>query len=692
MKASELRNKSVFLMGEVHFYGSLSFAIFALIYWFLLHSTYMLISDFVVAALGCLNWLIYLKIRKNGEHDKLMATTFLIIAYLGIMNAVIHVGVDHSPLIYWGLSVIMVASYIYSIRGTLIWFFFGLIFFPLTLYLKRNWFADQVIPLNRFQTEFLNVTSYFGILAFFVYLLYFFKKRLTLTMVNLNDSQEKYHGLFSASMDAIIVFDQDTLVINDANPAFCNLYGYSRDEVLGMRVPDISAEPEQTVAVIKANSLRVISRFHKKKDGTIFPVEISSGYFIDKDRNFSVGTFRDVSERVRIEEERERLYRAERQAHLEAHQVNQSKDVFLSTLSHELRTPLTAIQGWAQLLRIGKLDEAKTKHAIEAIEKSALAQGRIINDILDISRIIMGKLQLEVNEMNPIAIVNDAIDSVRIAVEEKGLEIQTNFDSDIISINADPIRIKQIIWNLLSNATKFSQKNGKISVQLKRSGEQWLRITVSDNGKGIPTTLLKEIFNPFKQVDSSSIRSHGGLGLGLTIVRTLVELHGGSVTAESEGNDKGSTFTVLLPLGKNQQTQLNSKNKATATGEVNLKNVRILVVDDEIGMRDVLCSLFISFGANVKCAASVEEALHIFPEFHPQILVSDIAMPKEDGYSLIQKVRTQMPPPLSTIPAIALSAHAGEEAIRLSLESGFQIHVSKPVDSMMLLSTIASFL
>lgn len=689
---------SIFLMGGVHLYGAVCFFVFGLFYWFLLHSAYMFISNSVFACLCVLNWLVYRKVRKNGNggitrditRDMMMATVFLIIVYVGLINVVVHLGINDSPLIYWGISVVVAAAFVYKIRGILIWVVLGLAFFPLTLFLKRNWFSYRVIPLDSFQAEFLNRASYFGILLFIGFMFYLFQKKLAHTLGSLKKSEEEYHGIFSAALDAIVVFNQDSLEIYDVNPAFCELYGYRREEVLGLRVPDISAEPEKTIVTIQAHSLRVNNRFHKKKNGMVFPVEISASYFSDNAKLYAVGIIRDVSERAHVEKERERLFQAECEARIEAHRANQSKDVFLATLSHELRTPLTAIQTWAQLLRMGRLDSAKTQHGIEAIEKSALAQGRIINDLLDISRIIMGKLQLEITEINPVSAVNDAVDSVRLAAEEKFIVIQSVFAPELRPIFADLVRLKQIVWNLLSNAIKFSAPKSKISVRVEVSNGPWLRITVSDEGKGIPAEVLGKIFDPFIQADSSSVRAHGGLGIGLTIVRTLVELHGGSVTVDSAGAGKGATFTVLIPFKAMAQDGINDEMPPSKIGEIDLKDIKILVVDDEVATCDALYSLLHSFGAEVKCVTSAADALKLLPEFFPRVLVSDIAMPEEDGYSLIHKIRTlMMPEVLRTVPAIALTAYAGQEEKRRVLEAGFQMHLEKPIDSAVLLQAIA---
>jgi two-component system CheB/CheR fusion protein len=391
-----------------------------------------------------------------------------------------------------------------------------------------------------------------------------------------------------------------------------------------------------------------------------------------------------------------------KKARSEAEKANRAKDLFLATLSHELRTPLTAILSWAQMMRSGKLDADKIKRGAKVIEENSKTQAKLIDDLLDVSRIIAGKLSLETQEVDPTSIVTSAIEAVSHTAKEKSIQIETFFAPQIGSVMADPVRLQQVFWNLLTNAVKFSPSESKISVRVERvndkeSGKANVMVQVSDSGKGITPDFMPHIFDRFSQEDSSSVRVHGGLGLGLAIVRNLVELHGGTIRAESRGNNLGATFTVFLPI-KNGQT-LNGPNanhvnppKSSNTIDgvpVNLDGVRVLLVDDEANTREALGELCRIVGAEVKMAGSSQEALNIFTQFKPHILVSDIAMPGEDGYSLIQKIRALGPAAGGNTPAIAMTAYASEDDVHEALSAGFQAHLSKPVDGHYLAKTIA---
>jgi signal transduction histidine kinase/ActR/RegA family two-component response regulator len=405
-----------------------------------------------------------------------------------------------------------------------------------------------------------------------------------------------------------------------------------------------------------------------------------------------------VIERMHAEKERAELLIREQKARAEAEKGNRAKDLFLATLSHELRTPLTTILSWAQMLRMGRLDAEKAKKGIEMIEQSARSQGQLINDLLDVSRIIMDKLPLELHPVDPTPIVRTAIDLIRPVADRKSIRIETKFDTSVGVISVDPVRLQQVIWNLLTNAIKFSSDGKRVVVRLERikvDAGEYARIQVSDEGKGISPDFLPHLFNRFSQADSSSTRTHGGLGLGLALVRNLVELQGGTVEADSPGESKGATFTVKLPLLMNgtdpiQRPEGESKTQTIKSDEelVKLDGLRILIVDDEPNTCEALSVVLHSFGAEVTCAISVSEALQLLPGFKPHVLVSDIAMPGEDGYVLIRKLGA-LGPGDSQIPCVALTAYAGAEDVKRALDAGFQTHLSKPVDTNKLVGTIA---
>jgi signal transduction histidine kinase len=382
-------------------------------------------------------------------------------------------------------------------------------------------------------------------------------------------------------------------------------------------------------------------------------------------------------------------------ARKEAEVANRLKDEFLATLSHELRTPLTAILGWSRMLRANKLDEVATTRAIETIERNAKAQAQLIEDLLDISRIITGKLTLDIQNVEIVPIIQSAIDTVRPAADAKSISLQVILDPWAGKISADPMRLPQIVWNLLSNAIKFTPKGGQVEVRLENLGS-FLEITVSDSGKGINPEFLPYVFDRFRQADGSITRAHGGLGLGLAIVRHLAELHGGTVDAISEGEGLGATFIVRLPF-KETYTDLSKEliaepatSNLPANYQISLEGLKVLVVDDEDDTREMLMFILEQKGVEVKVASSTTEAIGILKQWGPDLLISDIGMPGEDGYALIRKVRAMEAEQNSHIPAIALTAFArGEDRIRV-LSAGFQMHVPKPIDPVELIMVVAT--
>lgn len=396
-----------------------------------------------------------------------------------------------------------------------------------------------------------------------------------------------------------------------------------------------------------------------------------------------------------------RLFESARKARKEAEMANRLKDEFLATVSHELRTPLNAILGWSRVLRSGKLDEQSAARALETIERSARAQGQIIEDILDVSRIITGKLRLDVSPVEISPAIEAAIDSLRPTAEARGIRLESVLDSGPNPVLGDSNRLQQIIWNLLSNAIKFTPKGGRVQIALERINS-YLEVTVSDTGQGINREFLPYVFERFRQADSSTTRLHGGLGLGLAIVRHLVELHGGSVTAHSPGENLGSTFIVRFPLaimreGGNQWDEQNSSRfHQTPEGAFStefgseLTGVRVLVVDDEADARELLSVILQQCGAEVRAASSTQKALQELKEWKPNILVSDIGMPEHDGYELIKEVRALESEHGGDIPAIALTAYARSEDRLKALRSGFQTHLSKPIEPAELVAIIAS--
>jgi signal transduction histidine kinase/CheY-like chemotaxis protein len=397
----------------------------------------------------------------------------------------------------------------------------------------------------------------------------------------------------------------------------------------------------------------------------------------------------DLIEQRQDEAERKQLLKREQAAREEAERANRVKDEFLAVLSHELRSPLNPILGWSRLLQNGKLDEARTKQALTTIERNARLQAELIEDLLDVSRILRGKLSLTASPVDLGSTVKAAIETVRLAAESKSIAIETHLDPAIGLVSGDATRLQQMMWNLLSNAVKFTPEGGHVTVQLEQVDHQ-VRITVSDTGKEIAPDFLPYVFDYFRQADSATTRKFGGLGLGLAIVRHLVELHGGSIQADSPGEGLGATFIVNLPLM--QVSPKVEQHSPAFHQSLTLQSIHALVVDDDTDTRDFIEFLLQQAGATVMSSASAAEALTALMQFQPDILLSDIGMPDTNGYMLMQRVRALPPEQGGAIPAIALTAYAGEFDQQQALSAGFQRHVPKPVEPEKLVEVILTLL
>ena len=392
----------------------------------------------------------------------------------------------------------------------------------------------------------------------------------------------------------------------------------------------------------------------------------------------------EVAERRRIEEERAQLLVREQQA-------NRLKDEFLATVSHELRTPLNAVLGWARVLRSADVDVTLQARALESIERNAQSQARLIEDILEVSRIVTGKLRLKVRTLDLAQVIDAALDVVRPAAEAKDIRLETDIDDRPWTSVGDADRLQQIVWNLLSNAVKFTPRGGTVTAALvRKNGSD--EIIVSDTGKGIDPAFLPHVFAPFRQADASTTRDHGGLGLGLAIVRQLAELHGGTVRAESDGVDRGSRFIVVLPAQQTAPAPApdSGRHRAAtgAAGPPDLAGVRVMVVDDDRDARELLTATLGYYGADVTAAESAAEALVLLPEVRPDVLLSDIGMSGEDGYSFIRRVRALPADRGGLIPAVAITAYATAGDRAQAMNSGFQLHVPKPFDPIDLARTV----
>ncbi|MFS2020155.1 ATP-binding protein, partial [Massilia sp. CT11-108] len=399
----------------------------------------------------------------------------------------------------------------------------------------------------------------------------------------------------------------------------------------------------------------------------------------------------------RAAEERKVLLESERQARAEAERTSQMKDEFLATLSHELRTPLSAILGWAQVLRRGSRDQNDLQKGLQTIERNARAQAQLIEDLLDMSRITSGKVLLDMQAVAPASFIDAAIETVRPAADAKNIRIDKQYAADPGLVAGDPARLQQVVWNLLSNAIKFTPRDGQVSIELARNDAS-VAITVRDNGAGIRPEFITHVFERFRQADASMTRRHGGLGLGLAIVKHLIEQHGGTVRAESAGEGKGASFTIELPLAKQQPPATRSARAAMilptpATPEMtvlDLSGVNVLVVDDDRDARELIKRILSDCGASVRIAASARDAFALFKERVPNLLISDLGMPEVDGFELLDWVRHLGREEGSQVPAIALTAFARSEDRLSALEAGFSAHISKPVEPSELIATVAS--
>ncbi|HKX32444.1 MAG TPA: GAF domain-containing protein [Blastocatellia bacterium] len=496
--------------------------------------------------------------------------------------------------------------------------------------------------------------------------------------------------------------------LNFPSPRATELFGATFRGEGVIRVDDVRQDPRYGknppyheipaghLPVVSYLAVPVISRSGEIFGGIFFG-HSEPGMFSERHEQIVTG----LAGQAAIAMENARLYETARRARKEAEEANRMKDEFLATVSHELRTPLNAILGWSRMLRGGRLNEQSITHAVETIERNARAQAQIIEDILDVSRIITGKVRLDVNRVEIGSTIEAAVDSLRPAAEARGVRLQTVLDGGPNLVLGDSSRLQQVIWNLLSNAIKFTPKEGRVQVVLERINSH-IEIKVVDTGQGISPEFLPFVFERFRQADSSTAREYSGLGLGLAIVRHLVELHGGSVSADSGGLGCGATFTVKLPLAAlresgrpPEQSSLRLHSQAPESGtpmefRSELAGLRVLTVDDEPDVRDLLTVILQQYGAEVRAAGSTAEALEVLQEWRPDVMVSDIGMPVRDGYDLIQEVRRLSSEAGGDTPAIALTAYARSEDRLKALRSGFQTHVAKPIEPAELAAIIAS--
>src|ERR1700722_2646947 len=524
-------------------------------------------------------------------------------------------------------------------------------------------------------------------------------------------------ALVASSDDAIIGKDLN-LIVTSWNFGAERIFGYTAEEMIGTSImrlipPDrLEEETEILSRIRRGQRLDHFETVHLAKDGrrlnlsmTISPIMDASGHVIGASK-----VARDISERKKAEEalnkameeaevanrERLQLLDSEREARSQAEQASRMKDEFLATLSHELRTPLNAVLGWANILRHGNLQGEELKQGLDIIERNARVQAQIIEDLLDMSRIISGKVRLDVQWIELSAVLNESIETLRSTAQAKGVHLRASLDPFARPISGDPSRLQQVFWNLLNNAIKFTPKDGKVEVLLKHASTE-VQVSVIDTGEGIAPEFLPYIFDRFQQGDASTTRRHGGLGLGLAIVKQLIELHGGNVRVQSDGLGKGATFSVRLPLTAIYSEPENEGHPPEPAPrenphmpEVSLAEIHGFVVDDESDARDLVKRLLEIAGATVSTAGSASEAMERILAGRPDVLVCELGVQEEDGYSLIRRLRAIEKKEEGVLPAVALSAYARSEDRTKAIRSGFQIHLAKPVEPAELLAVISS--
>ncbi|GAP95491.1 PAS domain-containing protein [Leptolyngbya sp. NIES-2104] len=466
-----------------------------------------------------------------------------------------------------------------------------------------------------------------------------------------------------------------------ANPATLAAFGKSESEVIGFF--DREIDSSETNIIVAENDQRIMETgqteiVEESPDGirtylgTKVPYRNEAGEVIGL-----IGISNDITDRVQFERERDRLLEQEQVAREQAEKANRIKDEFLAVLSHELRTPLNPILGWIRLLQAGRLDAARTAEALKTIERNAKLQAQLIEDLLDISRIMRGKLSLNREAANVATVISSATETIRLAAEAKQIAVTLKCDRDDYFVFGDAGRLQQVFWNLLSNAVKFTPEQGEVTIDLAQVGHQ-IQVQITDTGKGVRSEFLPYLFEYFRQEDSSTTRKFGGLGLGLAIARQIVELHGGTIAAESGGEGQGATFTVRLPVMRSSISNVSpSAASPTIIGAASLSGIRALVIDDDNDTRDYLSFLLQTNGAIVTSVDSALQAISAIEQSPPDIVLSDIGMPEMDGYALIQTIRNSKH---RDIPAIALTAYAGDSDRQQALDAGFQRHISKPID------------
>lgn len=541
------------------------------------------------------------------------------------------------------------------------------------------------------------VFGHLGVAALLVVLALFVGSRRNVED-KLREQGELLMVTLSSIGDAVISTDLRGR-ITFINPTAERLTGYVKEEAIGASVDEVFRIVSEHDRLPIESPLEMIKREGNltglpngkvliSKNGRETPIDDSGAPIRDNNGNAigAVIVFHDISGRRRAEQEREDLLSREQEARTEAEKANRLKDEFLGMVSHELRTPLNAILGWVSILESEKPANESVRHALDVIKRNAQAQDGIISDLLDVSRIVSGQLDVDLRPVELVPTIHAAIDALYPAAKAKSISIKTSLFDSACKVNGDLARLRQIFSNILSNAIKFTPRGGKIDIRLIQNDSR-VEVRIADDGVGIAKPFLRTIFERFRQADSSMKRTHRGLGLGLAVVQHLVELHGGKIRAESRGVGKGATFTVEFDIVSASATS--TRPVSPLIGAPELDGLRILVVDDDPDTLEMLCISLEKYGAQTHGAPSCAAAIEVFEQWEPDLVISDLAMPVEDGFDLIRKIRAMPDRTASSIPAAALTASARDEDALDALAAGFQVHIAKPVDPVRLASEVS---
>lgn len=510
--------------------------------------------------------------------------------------------------------------------------------------------------------------------------------QLRRTEAGLKETEEHWQRLVDSNVVGIVVVEDGRIV--EANEMFQQMLGYTGEEFKSSQITVHDLTPSDHHAATERAATEVFARgscapFEKeylRKDGGRVSVVVGAA-LIDRKRRRWMALVLDISERKRVETEKQQAFERERIARAQAEEATRLKDDFLANLSHELRTPMNIIIGWAHLLRVGPLTDEQKTRAAEAIERAARSQAQLIEDLLDVSRIVTGKFRMEMQGIDLGVILQAAVESLRLMASTKQVTVTLSQEAQGARVNGDPDRLQQVFWNLLSNSVKFTPPGGCVDVRMYAT-ESHVNVTVTDTGVGIASDFLPHVFDRFRQADSTSTRQHTGMGLGLAIVRHVIELHGGTVRAESAGENNGATFSVSLPL-----LEASDAIEAASKGASNLENAatlskqwRVLLVDDDADAREVAVVGLQKAGFDLRAVGTAPEALRMLDDWQPDVIVSDIGMPGVDGYEFIRMLRARPPERGGRVAALALTAFARlEDAVR-ARACGYQGHIAKPVN------------